>query len=66
MRRKVKEAKEAKEEPKTKKFFVAEMYSYGFMPNVKFVTDSREEAEQYATLVRRNNQEHEYLVLEQI
>jgi len=63
MRRKV---KEAKEEPKTKKYFVAEVFSCGFSPNFKFNTDSREDAVQYAELMRRNNPDDEFVVLEQI
>ena len=63
MRRKT---KEAKEEPTTKKYFVVQVYECGFTPHVEFGTDSREEAEQFATLVRRNNPDNEYIVLAQI
>ena len=49
--------KKAKEEnkKKTKKYFVAEVF-----------TDSREDAVQYAELMRRNNPDDEFVVLEQI
>ena len=62
--------KKAKEEnktkAKTKKYIVAEMFSCGFRPHVEFVTDSREEAEQFAALVQRNNPDNEYIVFAQI
>ena len=60
--------KKAKEENKkmTKKYFVAEVFSCGFRPHVEFVTDSREEAEQFAALVQRNNPDNEYIVFAQI
>ena len=58
--------KKVKEETKTKKYFVAHMYGCGFTPHVEFVTDSRQESEQFAALVRRNNPEKEYIVLAQI
>lgn len=63
MRRKV---KETKVEAKTKKYFVVQVYECGFTPHVEFVTDSRDEAEQFATLVQRNNPDNEYIVLAQI
>ena len=62
--------KKAKEENKTKakakKYFVAEVFNCGFSPNFKFSTDSREDAVQYAELMRRNNPDDEFVVLEQI
>jgi hypothetical protein len=62
--------KKAKEEnktkAKTKKYLVAEVFSCGFRPHVEFVTDSREEAEQFAALVQRNNPDNEYIVFAQI
>ena len=60
--------KKAKEEnkKKTKKYFVAEVFNCGFSPNFKFSTDSREVAVQYAELMRRNNPDDEFVVLEQI
>ena len=64
--------KKAKEETKTetntetKKYIVAEMFSCGFRPHVEFVTDSREEAEQFAALMRRNKPDYEYNVFAQI
>ena len=62
--------KKAKEEnktkAKTKKYIVAEMFSCGFRPHVELVTDSREEAEQFAALVQRNNPDNEYIVFAQI
>jgi len=63
MRRKT---KEAIEEPKTKKYFVVQVYDCGFTPHVEFVSDSCEEAQQFATLVRRNKPDNEYIVLAQI
>ena len=62
--------KKAKEEnktkAKTKKYLVAEVFSCGFRPHVEFVPDSREEAEQFAALVQRNNPDNEYIVFAQI
>ena len=60
--------KKAKEENKrmTKKYFVAEVFSCGFSPSFKFSTDSREDAVQYAELMRRNNPDDEFVVLELI
>ena len=62
--------KKAKEEnktkAKTKKYLVAEVFSCGFRPHVEFVTDSREEAEQFAALMRRNKPDYEYNVFAQI
>ena len=62
--------KKAKEEnktkAKTKKYLVAEVFSCGFRPHVEFVTDSREEAAQFAALVQRNNPDNEYIVFAQI
>ena len=59
--------KKAKEEnKKTKKYFVAEVFSCGFSPSFKFSTDSREDAVQYAELMRRNNPDDEFVVLELI
>ena len=50
----------------TKKYFVAEVFSCGFSPHFKFSTDSREDAVQYAELMRRNNPDGEFVVLELI
>ena len=57
---------ETKTKTKTKKYIVAEMFSCGFRPHVEFVTDSREEAEQFAALMRRNKPDYEYNVFAQI
>ena len=58
--------KKTQEETKTKKYFVAEVCRLGFSLYIKFNTDSREDAEQFAALMRRNNTDDEYIVLEQI
>ena len=61
-----KEKEENKTKAKTKKYLVAEVFSCGFRPHVEFVTDSREEAEQFAALMRRNKPDYEYNVFAQI
>ena len=64
--KKAKEETKTETKTKTKKYIVAEMFSCGFRPHVEFVTDSREEAEQFAALVQRNNPDNEYIVFAQI
>ena len=45
-----------------KKYFVARVYASGMMPSVVFSTDSREDADLYAAIMKRN-EEREYIVL---
>ena len=46
-----------------KKYFVARVYSSRMTPSIEFNTDSREDAEQFAALMQRNDKEYEYFVL---
>ena len=45
-----------------KKYFVARVYGSGMMPSVVFSSDSREDADLYASIMKRN-EEREYIVL---
>lgn len=46
-----------------KKYFVARVCGIGYTPYIEFNTDSREDAEQFAALMQRNDKEYEYFVL---
>lgn len=49
---------------KMKKYFVAHVYKSGtFLPDIEFNTDSREDAEKYAEIKRRSDDEKDYIVL---
>lgn len=48
---------------KMKKYFVARVHESGYsMPSIVFNTDSREDADQYAAIMRRN-EDKEFIVL---
>jgi hypothetical protein len=47
-----------------KKYFVACTYKSGtYMPDIEFNTDSREDADKYAEIKKRSDEERDYIVL---
>ena len=45
-----------------KKYYVARVYDSGIMPTIVFSTDSREDADLYAAIMKRN-EDKTYIVL---
>ena len=49
---------------KMKKYFVARTYKSGtYLPDTEFNTDSREDADKYAEIKKRSDEERDYIVL---
>lgn len=49
---------------KMKKYFVAHVYKGGsYLPDIEFNTDSREDADKYAEIKKRSDDDKDYIVL---